>query len=252
MIEYVAIVDRGLKHSTIDDAALINKNIISSGFFVGETLDESCLFAIADGVGSKPGSEIAARITLKTIMECDPGNHNSIIDHIIEANECILDEEYIRRPPKGYACTLCLLAICQNKISSYNIGNSRLYIMNDNKLHLLTRDHTVAYDLYSQGLITYSDLTSHCQKNTLSTFLGTTSFNNNWIDYKSYEINLDNNSLIMLCSDGISDHIKEQTLELTLNQDISLPEKANSLIKLANTLGGKDNESIILIKPNFE
>lgn len=80
MIEYVALVDKGLIHATCDDSILIGHNIISNGKFIGHDDKDEGVFAVADGVGSQPFSELASREILRSISECNARNKEEIIN----------------------------------------------------------------------------------------------------------------------------------------------------------------------------
>lgn len=61
MIEYVALVNKGLVHATCDDSILVEHNIISNGKLMGVKDRDEGVFAVADGVGGLPFSELASR-----------------------------------------------------------------------------------------------------------------------------------------------------------------------------------------------
>lgn len=90
MIEYVALVDKGLIHATCDDSILIGHNIISNGKFIGHDDKDEGVFAVADGVGSQPFSELASREILRSISECNARNKEEIINCVEKGNREIL------------------------------------------------------------------------------------------------------------------------------------------------------------------
>lgn len=250
MLEYVAIVDRGLKHATNDDAALADKNIINEGIFSGKTISNSAVFAVADGIGGMPGSEIASRIALREISECNPDDITKITDAIVEANECILDEAFIRKPRNGYGSTLCVLAIHFDKMFSYNVGNSRLYCMKDGNLKQLTKDRTVAFDMYENGIISYDEIVDNAQSNVLTTYLGSNNFERDWIDIVCHSQELEDDNWFLVCSDGITDYVDDTFLKAVMLSGESLVDMAQSIIDRANELGGNDNQTVMIIKMN--
>lgn len=93
MIEYVALVNKGLVHTTCDDSILVGHNIISNGKLMGcEDRDEG-VFAVADGVGGLPFSELASREILRNIAECNARNKEEIINCVEKGNEKILSSK---------------------------------------------------------------------------------------------------------------------------------------------------------------
>ena len=122
MIEYVALVNKGLVHTTCDDSILVGHNIISNGKLMGcEDRDEG-VFAVADGVGGLPFSELASREILRNIAECNARNKEEIINCVEKGNEKILSIRNQRKLFPNISSTLCIVAFVNcNKTPSRNL-----------------------------------------------------------------------------------------------------------------------------------
>ena len=134
MIEYVALVNKGLVHTTCDDSILVGHNVISNGKLMGcEDRDEG-VFAVADGVGGLPFSELASREILRNIAECNARNKEEIINCVEKGNEKILSIRNQRKLFPNISSTLCIVALLEDEITTYNLGNSRAYRFRDGVL----------------------------------------------------------------------------------------------------------------------
>ena len=232
MIEYVALVNKGLVHTTCDDSILVGHNIISNGKLMGcEDRDEG-VFAVADGVGGLPFSELASREILRNIAEC---------------NEKILSIRNQRKLFPNISSTLCIVALLEDEITTYNLGNSRAYRFRDGVLLQLTKDQTKVQQLYDMGLISESQMYTHPEKNIISGYVGCDEFDSKWIDVITHREKFRKKDLLMLCSDGVSDYISIDEVEDVLITDNELSIKADIILDKIYSNGAGDNISLILV-----
>ena len=225
MIEYVALVDKGLIHATCDDSILIGHNIISNGKFIGYDDKDEGVFAVADGVGSQPFSELASREILRSISECNA--RNKLFPNI--------------------SSTLCIATLLEDEITTYNLGNSRAYRFRDGVLLQLTKDQTKVQQLYDMGLISENQIYSHPEKNIISGYVGCDGFDSKRIDVITHRERFRRNDMLMLCSDGVSDYINIDEIENALIMDGELSKKADAIIDKIYSNGAGDNISLILV-----
>ena len=248
MLEYAAIVDRGLVHATNDDEALINHNIIDDGLFYGKCREDKGLFAVADGVGSMDQSVIASRLALREIADCDPGDEEGLYVKIDLANKRILDRMEKLRLYNGLSSTLCIASVIQEKIVSYNLGNSRLYRCRFGSLHQLTKDQTKVQELYEAGLIEENEIAEHPQKNLITGYIGNRDFQISWIDKKECTEKFKIGDYLLLCSDGLHDYVDIDQMEDIFSECEGVKKIAVSLVEAAAQKGGNDNVTVIVIK----
>ena len=247
MIEYVALVNKGLVHATCDDSILAEHNIISNGKLIGCEDTDECIFAVADGVGSLPFSELASREILRNIAECNARNKEEIINCVEKGNEKILSIRNQRKLFPNISSTLCIVTLLGDEITTYNLGNSRAYRFRDGVLLQLTKDQTKVQQLYDLGLISESQMYTHPEKNIISGYVGCDEFDAKWIDVIVHREKFRKKDLLMLCSDGVSDYISIDEVEDVLITDNELSIKADIILDKIYSNGAGDNISLILV-----
>lgn len=247
MLKYVAIVDQGLVHRTNDDAALLNHSLIHNGFFSGESECDVGIFGVADGIGSVHQSELASRIALGMLQECDAGKIDDIVQIITASNEKLVLMTEERNLSNTLSTTLCVVSVLENRIISFNLGNSRLYRYRNGYLKQLTKDQTKVQSLIDLGIIDREMAKSHPEKNLLSGFLGDEQFTPGWIDVIRHDETFQKNDILFLCSDGLHEYVDTVLLEEILGVEASLSEKAEVMVRCTLDKGGNDNASVVLI-----
>lgn len=210
------------------------------------------LLAVADGMGGHKAGEVASAIVINHLTEefysLDTlGSKDSAIDFlrsiVTEMNQKIF--EYTKENPdsKGMGTTF----VCAIKTDDYllygNIGDSSGYVMKKNKLHKVTKDHTLVNLLVSTGELTQEEAKYHPRKNVLMRALGA----NNPIDIDIFEVELGIDG-ILLCSDGLTNMLTEEQIEKVLVEERSAEDAVKKLINKANARGGNDNISVAYLK----
>jgi len=227
--------DPGMVRKKNEDVVLLDKDM---GF---------CL--VADGIGGAFGGEIASQ-TFADIARHFFQN-NSFSPHTISkliketfraANEKILTYAQADPSNKGMGCTAELIYFSENEFTLGHLGDSRTYRLRQNKLEQLTLDHTLVQEQLDMGMITPEEALNHSFKNVISKAVG--------IRKESPPDVLTGKTVpgdvFLLCSDGLTNMVDDQTLKLHLSSETDIEQKAHSLIQAANTAGGKDNISVIL------
>ena len=203
------------------------------------------LYAVSDGMGGYNGGEVASEITITCLEKIASATQDSqsINDGILAANNAILDA--VERNPnlKGMGCTVTCAFVCDNRIHIGQIGDSRAYLLHNNKLQQITRDHTYVQNLIDAGTITPEQARTHPNRSQLTRALGT----NRNVAADIYELNTQGANRLLLCSDGLYSMVEASTIERTL-AEISDPQKCvDKLVDLANENGGFDNITAIVI-----
>ena len=210
------------------------------------------VLAVADGMGGHKAGEVASAIAIEHIRESfymleTMGTKEDAIDWlrliVKEINEKIF--EYADRNPesKGLGTTLVIAIRTDDYILYGNIGDSSGYVIKNNTLHKVTKDHTYVGMLLTNGRLTEESAKNHPGKNLLTRALGA----NDPIEIDIFDID---NSVkgLFLCSDGLTNMLTDEQIEKTLNSDLPIEETVVKLIKKANSRGGTDNISIAYLK----
>ncbi len=233
----VYLTDTGLVRDHNEDSVIIVKNY-----------EGNYLMAVADGMGGHSAGEVASSIAISYLGKRfnESFSKMSKIDAVEwlklgvnEINSLIFKYTEEHEESKGMGTTLVLAIITKEYILFGNIGDSSGFVVKDSKLHKVTHDHTLVNLLITAGELTEEEARNHPKKNILMNALGI----NDPIDIDIFDCSMEIEE-IMLCSDGLTNMLSEEHIEKTLNSDLTMEEKAEKLIKKANSRGGHDNISV--------
>ncbi len=205
------------------------------------------LLAVADGMGGHAAGEVASAATITAIATLDaehPGADliNALADAVANAN-MRLQELIISDPSiEGMGTTLTALLWSDGHAALCHIGDSRAYLLRNGEFYQITHDHTLVQSLVDEGKITEDDVATHPHRSLLLRALDGRTLAEP--DLSAHETMAGDRYL--LCSDGLSGVVTEQTLHQTLSS-VWDPEKAAlQLVELAIRGGGPDNITCIV------
>src|SRR6202000_3216077 len=205
------------------------------------------LLAVADGMGARAAGEVASAATITTIAPLDvedpgPDLVSALADAVATAN-LRLQELIISDPAiEGMGTTLTAMLWSEGYAALCHIGDSRAYLLRDGQFIQITHDHTLVQSLVDEGKITEDDVATHPHRSLLLRALdGRTIAEPDLAPLETYP-----GDRYLLCSDGLSGVVTEQTLHQTLGS-IPDPDKAAlRLVELAIKGGGPDNITCIV------
>lgn len=143
----------------------------------------------------------------------------------------------------GMGTTLVLAFCIDNKIYITHVGDSRAYLVRQNKLELVTEDHSVVFRLLKNGELTQEEAQHHPLKHMITQSLGNKSHIFPDINCFTWS----KGDYLLLCSDGLTDMVEDKKIEeIILLENRDLDAKCENLVELAKKRGGKDNITIIL------
>lgn len=236
-MESFYLTDTGIVRDHNEDSLIIVKN--NEGNY---------LMAVADGMGGHCCGEIASSIAISYLGKrfAESFFRMSKLDavdwirfSVSEINSLIFKYTDEHPESKGMGTTLVLAIITPEYILFGNIGDSSGFVLKNSKLHKVTYDHTLVNLLVTAGELTEEEAKNHPRKNILMNALGI----NDPIDIDIFDCSMDIDE-IMLCSDGLTTMLQEDTIEKVLLSDATIEEKVIKLIKKANNRGGNDNISV--------
>lgn len=214
------------------------------------------LFVVADGCGGLAyGEEISNLITLyfnslwntelKEELEksnVNDDNINRILDKTIyDINVKAL--AFSRQVNKQVGSTLSLLFTIDKRYFIKNMGDSRIYVINKNKIKQLTQDQSLVADMLRNKEISEEEAKHHKKKNILTMCIGI------FHDIKIYRRagKIKKNDIFMVCCDGLYNYLSEEKILLIASEkNFSMDEKAKQLRRMIPKGNAKDNVSVIL------
>lgn len=210
------------------------------------------ILAVADGMGGHKAGEVASAIATNHIKSSfysleTMGSKEEAIEWlrliVKEINEQIFDYADKNPESKGLGTTLVIAVKTNDYILYGNIGDSSGYVIKNETLHKVTRDHTYVGMLLNNGKISEETAKNHPGKNLLTRALGA----NDPIEIDIFDIDTSVQGLF-LCSDGLTNMLTDSQIEKTLNSNLPIEEAVIKLIKKANSRGGTDNITIAYLK----
>lgn len=242
-METFYLTDTGIVRDHNEDSVIILENE-----------DGSKLLAVADGMGGHKAGEVASSIAISYLSKrfsetffkmTKAAAVEWIKTSVNEINGQIFKYTEENPESKGMGTTLVLAIVTNDYILFGNIGDSSGYVIKDNKLHKVTKDHTLVNLLLAAGELTLEEAKNHPKKNILMNALGI----NDPIEIDIFDCNMEVTD-ILLCSDGLTTMVADEGIEKVLLENIPTEEKVIKLIKKANNRGGNDNISVAYLKKN--
>jgi len=220
---------------------------------------ESGLFMVADGMGGHSFGAEAARTAVETlenrlgavirgaVVPLDFSAREDILRKAFEeAHERIVD--FARRNARGHTVGTTATALwlgSDGRAAVAHVGDSRLYLMRDNALRQMTKDHTFVQEAVDIGRITPDQARKSPYAHTLTRALGIADRH----ECDVFELALQPGDMVLICSDGLSGVAVDSEIESMLadSGDRDLDALADTLVELALDRGGPDNISLVLL-----
>ena len=226
--------------------------------------NELGLWVIADGMGGHAGGNIASELAVASIMNHvhtaarpwpssgDRLQHaTSVLADAITAGKTAIQERIAVAPElRSMGTTVVAAWLCPlptPSVAIAHVGDSRAYVLRDDRLVALTTDHSLVQQLVTEGLLSLEESLDHPKRNVLLRALG--------LDYPSTPDivlhPLGPHDILLLCTDGLMKMISDADISSVILKFRDSPEEAcQGLIARANDAGGKDNTSVLLITPS--
>ncbi|MFF2028320.1 PP2C family protein-serine/threonine phosphatase, partial [Streptomyces sp. NPDC058171] len=203
------------------------------------------LLALADGMGGHAAGEVASQLMIAALAHLDDDEPGEDLLGKLEAatregNDTIAD--HVEEDPEldGMGTTLTAILFSGNKLGLVHIGDSRAYLLRDDSLAQITRDDTFVQSLVDEGRITAEQAHTHPQRSLIMRAL-----TGNEIEPTLTVREARAGDRYLLCSDGLSDVVSDETIENTMREG-SQDECADRLIELALRSGGPDNVTVVV------
>ena len=205
------------------------------------------IFIVADGMGGHNAGDYASKCAVQTIVREIRGSFEKNPVRIL-GKAIRLANDQIRRRAKedrslyGMGTTVVAATCLGHYLQVANVGDSRLYIVNE-EVRQITTDHSLVEEMVRVGGIDREAARNHPDKNIITRAVG--ALDTLEIDFFSEELKA--GDIVLICSDGLTNMIEDKEIGAILKERGSLEEKAGRLVAAANDNGGKDNIAVILI-----
>ena len=214
------------------------------------------IFALADGMGGHKKGEVASKIAVESIIdflkenilqEC--GIKMDYLDDVIKqgynyANKKIYEKSLADISCEGMGTTLVVAVVYKDEVIIANVGDSRCYLLHNDKLKKITKDHSVVEELLSANLITEEEARCHPRRNQITRAMGVEEI----IIVDIFREKIEKNDILLLATDGLTGCVEDQSIKEIIKQDKDIKILCDDLINKANENSGRDNISVILSK----
>lgn len=208
--------------------------------------------AVCDGMGGQNAGDVASQLAVAVIQDILSDNtfatpEEAITSSVIAANQAILRKASMNENMQGMGATCVMLIVKDGKVYYGSVGDSRIYYIANGMIRQITKDQSYVQTLVDAGQITQEAAEHHQDKNQITNALGVEGMTPPVIG--QMPITPEPNSTFLLCSDGLSGMINNNTILNTVSRhELSLNERAQMLVEQANEAGGLDNITVQLVE----
>lgn len=229
VLRYAARSDRGLVRTNNEDSVYAGARLL----------------ALADGMGGHAAGEVASQLMIAALAHLDDDEPGEDLLGKLEAatregNASIADQVEEEPELDGMGTTLTAILFAGKRIGLVHIGDSRAYLLREGSLTQITRDDTFVQSLVDEGRITAEQAHSHPQRSLIMRAL-----TGNEIEPTLTVREVRAGDRYLLCSDGLSDVVSDETIENTMSEG-DTGACADRLIELALRSGGPDNVTVVV------
>lgn len=229
------------------------------------TVKSNCIFAVSDGMGGHNAGETASLIAVEQLFNIKEyifktpdaeGIKSRFQDYIMKANTVITLKAGQNPELKGMGATLTGILLCEEGVIPFNLGDSRTYLFDGDKLEQVTKDHTEGQRLLDYGIIKENELSQVDGAKGITRYLG--------IDDKYMIPQADTGGTLriggrywfLICSDGLTDILEDSEIKGSLTEYYSAKDLEQAVKKLVDKVledkegrsGGIDNITVLLFE----
>jgi serine/threonine protein phosphatase PrpC len=228
--------DVGLRRRANEDRFAVADNL---GFYL-----------VADGMGGHTAGQIASDLAAQSAvaaLETLAGGAASLTEKlrhaVAVANREIFDTAQEKPHLAGMGTTLVALLAGGDRIALAHVGDSRAYLIRAGKIRQLTDDHSLVAELVRRREITAHAAKGHPHRHVLTRALGV----RRTVEADLAEMTPAAADIFVLCSDGLTGHVSDAEIAAEVEQAPDLDTACERLVALANSRGGEDNTTVMLV-----
>lgn len=237
---------------------------VASFVLAGSERTPSLFAVLADGIGGHRAGEVAAELAVNHIVDvvAKSDGHQvrrTLEDAVADASNAIAAHSASNDNLKGMGSTCATVWIVGDRLYTASVGDSRIYLLHGGKIQQLSVDHTWIQEALEKNIITPETAREHPNVHVIRRYLGSAvppeadfrlklSKEDNDEQAEAHQgVRLQPNDVVLLCSDGLTDLVWNDEILETVNSKPNLKEGAGALIALANSRGGHDNITVVLV-----
>ncbi len=216
------------------------------------------IFIVADGMGGAKAGEYASALATQEISSYvnhyfedlttkkfqDSELRNIMEQAVKRANTIIYQASKENKDYSGMGTTVTASLIYEGQLFISHVGDSRAYLINQNMIEKISRDHSLVGRLLEIGQITPEEAAVHPQRNLIYRSLGGFPA----VEVEVYQLPIRSNDYLLLCSDGLYEHVKDEEIQKIVASSKEPGEACRHLVNLANIRGGDDNSTVVIVK----
>lgn len=207
------------------------------------------LFIVADGMGGHAAGDHASRMCVETVVDSIGNSSKSGIIPVLEeavrkANAAVLKKAEEKPELAGMGTTFVAGVIDGDTLYVANVGDSRLYVIDDERIDQITEDHSLVEEMVRAGKLSREQMRDHPEKNIITRAIG----GDAETEADFFDVGLHRGDIILLCSDGLTNMVEDEQIFRIVKREKTLREAGQKLISAANLAGGRDNISVVLAR----
>lgn len=207
------------------------------------------LLVVADGMGGHKAGDFASKYTVKVLHEELEKLSLDKPEEILKKVVTVANHELIRVAQtdvklEGMGTTLVAATVVGNTLYFANVGDSRLYLIND-KIRQISKDHSLVEEMVRLGGIKAEEAKNHPDKNIITRAIGVKED----VEPDIYEYRLKKGDIILMCTDGLSNMVEDEDMFDIVKGARDIVEAVEMLIEKANSNGGRDNIGVVMAEP---
>ncbi len=206
------------------------------------------LFLICDGMGGHNAGEVASALAKETVLDFMKGIQQeelllpSLMKAITKANHEIYALSSKEKTMSGMGTTMTAALSHHGRLDIAHVGDSSLYVVYNNEIKKITKDHSYVQELVDLGKVTEEDAKHHPNKNIITRAVGT----NLHVEIEAYTRQTDHEEIYLLCTDGLSDYLSAQEILEKLSGSQDMHKSMMELVEMAKERGGRDNITLVI------
>ncbi len=238
--KYISVSETGLKRVCNEDYIGIYNT--SAGL----------LLIVCDGVGGGNAGEVASKLSVEAIYSSFNSSTKSdylqvIKSSIAKANLILQERSKKNIDLWGMATTVEVLLLTRDTAYWGHVGDSRIYFWKNGKLKQVTKDHSLVQKLIDDGQLTLKEAENHPNKHIIMRAVGDKSAID--VDLSKQKLNRKDEIKYFICTDGVTEVIKDNELEILLKQK-TLSKIAETIKHIIIERGAPDNYSFVIAEKN--